>query len=121
MHRKRDEFLHLYYQYVYASESHAEDYLNFVNDNEWLQSYALFKTLKIIREWQPWEKWPQAQRDPCPSDLERLLNEYKTQIYYHIFLQYLCFKQFQEVKNYARFEWCVFERRYPHPHQQRKH
>ena len=101
LHTKRNEFLHLYYQYSYPLECHTEDYLNFIKENTWLQGYALFKTLKIIRNWQPWEKWPQAQNDPCPSDLQKLLNEYKAQISYHIFLQYLCFKQYNEMRKYA--------------------
>lgn len=102
LHRKRNEFLHLYYQYTYATESQREDFQNFVKANDWLQSYALFKTLKIIRDWQPWEKWPQNLKDPCPSDLTTLFQEYQTQIAYHIFLQYLCFKQFDEVKKYSQ-------------------
>lgn len=102
LHKKRDEFLHLYYQYHYAAESHTQGYFDFIKENAWLQSYALFKTLKIIREWQPWEKWPQNLRDPCPTDMNGLLNEYKTQISYHIFLQYLCFKQFDEVRKYSQ-------------------
>lgn len=102
LHQKRNEFLHLYYQYVYPSQSHTQDFLKFVQENDWLQDYALFKTLKIIRDWQPWEQWPQDLKDPCPSDMSQLLEEYKTQIAYHIFLQYLCFKQFAEVRNYAQ-------------------
>lgn len=101
LHKKRDEFLHLYYQYTYAKESQTEEFLNFVQENEWLQSYCLFKTVKIIRSWQPWEQWPQALRDPCPTDLNRLLNEYRTQIPYHTYLQFLCFQQLREVRQYA--------------------
>ena len=102
LHVKRIEFLHLYYQYVYPTESQKEDYHNFMKENGWLQNYALFKTIKVIREWQPWGKWPQELRCPSPEDLDRLFSEYKTQITYHVFLQYLCFKQFDEVRKYAR-------------------
>jgi 4-alpha-glucanotransferase len=102
LHKKRNEFLHLYYQYTYAAESQKKDYIRFEQEHDWLQSYALFKTIKNIRDWQPWEEWPQALNDPCPNDLERLKKEYKTQILYHIFLQYFCFKQLEEVKKYAQ-------------------
>lgn len=102
VHKKRDEFLHLYYQYRYAAESQAASYLDFIVENPWVNGYALFKTLKIIREWQPWQSWPTIIKDHCPNDFYRLLNEYKTQISYHIFLQYLCFKQFDEVRRYAQ-------------------
>lgn len=101
LHKKREEFLHLYYQYTYATESQRDEYLNFINNNSWLQGYALFKSLKIMREWQAWEAWPQEIRDPCPSDLKRLLEEYKNQIAYHIFLQYFCYQQMNEVRHYA--------------------
>lgn len=102
LHKKRDAFLRLYYQYVYAETSQMEDYQHFVKENDWLQGYALFKTLKIYREWQPWNKWPESLKEHCPADFERLLKEYDTQISYHIFLQYLCFKQMDEVRQYAR-------------------
>lgn len=101
LHKMRDEFLHLYYQYSYPQDSHSDDFISFVHNNEWLQGYALFKTLKIIREWQPWEKWPQQLQDPCPHDLDKITKEYSNQINYHIFLQYLCFKQFEDVHRYA--------------------
>lgn len=100
--KKREDFLHLYYQYTYAATSQTEEYLNFEKENEWLQGYALFKTLKIYREWQPWEEWPTALRDHCPTDLERLYKEYKTQISYHVFQQYLCFQQMNDVRKYAK-------------------
>ncbi|MBN9379013.1 MAG: 4-alpha-glucanotransferase [Chlamydiales bacterium 38-26] len=102
LHKKRDVFLHLYYQYTYPKESHSEDYIQFVKHNDWVHAFALFKTLKIIRDWQPWSQWPQELKDPSPAELEQLQNEYSTQVSYHIFLQYLCFKQFAEVKKYAK-------------------
>jgi 4-alpha-glucanotransferase len=101
VHQKKDAFLHLYYQYFYAQESQSADFQNFVQKNHWLKGYALFKTLKIIRQWQPWEKWPQEFLEPCPDTLERLFKEYEPQTSYHVFLQYLCFKQFSVVHAHA--------------------
>lgn len=102
LYREREEFLHLYYQYTYAKESQKESYITYIKENDWLEGYALFKSIKIIREWQPWEEWPQNLRDPCPTDLTKLLEEYKNQISYHIYLQYLSFKQLDEVRQYAK-------------------
>lgn len=102
LHQKRDQFLHLYYEHLYPKESSKAEFIQFIHKYEdWLPGYALFKTIKIIRQWQPWEKWPANLRDPCPTDLARLYKEYNNQISYHIFLQYLCFKQMEEVKKYA--------------------
>ncbi|KIC75881.1 4-alpha-glucanotransferase [Neochlamydia sp. TUME1] len=104
LHIKRDLFLQLYYQYTYAHQSQLPDYLNFTKENPWLQGYALFKALKEISNWQPLDSWPSELQDPCPAEIERLQKKYETQISYHIFLQYLCFKQFEEVRKYAQFK-----------------
>jgi 4-alpha-glucanotransferase len=99
--KKKEEFLHLYFQRYFAQASQQEDYLLFLKNNPWLESYALFKTLKITRHWQPWEDWPHELKECEPKALIHLEQENRSSINYHIFVQYLCFQQFYQVRDYA--------------------
>ena len=87
--QRKDFFLREYYRLHGANITNQEDFKKFTKDNDfWLPQYALFKSIKIQQGWSSWEQWPVF--DPPPSDVN-----------YHIFIQYLCFKQFASVKKHA--------------------
>lgn len=97
---KREAFLRSYYQNVGQLVTGTYDYLLFQSSNPWLTPYALFKAIKIERNWEKWEDWPHNLRD-APPQINQLLNPYRAEINYHCFIQYLCFKQFDEIKKTA--------------------
>lgn len=102
---KKDLFLRRYYQtYGNAIKTRA-DYLEFKKNNKfWLNDYAIFKSLKIRLNWAPWEKWPAIYKDPAPSFFETPPLIVQQEMEYHIFLQYLCFLQFQDVQKHAEMK-----------------
>jgi len=70
---------------------------------EWLPDYALFMTLKEEKyNNMPVYMWPQkAVRDRRPETLDKIKNTLKDEIDFRIFLQYIFFKQWHELREYA--------------------
>jgi len=91
------QWLFQYYQLVFPSISNTVPYQSFVEENPWLQTYALFKAIKDEYGGKRWEDWPIEYQVP---DL-KYINEKQVAVNYHIFLQYLCFSQMRKVKAYA--------------------
>lgn len=89
------QFLDRYYRECGREFQDNEEYRQFVKDNEfWLIPFALFKTLKIERGWQSWLDWPK-------EEFHQLKAQHKEQMAYHALIQYLCFKQMKQIKEYA--------------------
>lgn len=97
----KKDFLGDYYRVASGHIVNTLDYKQFVEKNPWLKVYALFKTLKIINEWRSWEHWEKEIRDITPKKFEDLLKQFAPNISYHIFVQYLCFQQWFEVRRQA--------------------
>ncbi len=81
-----------------------EKIAEFTEENkEWLPDYALFMTLREEKyDGMPVQMWPQkAVRDRKPESLARIANTLKDEIDFRIFLQYIFFKQWHELREYA--------------------
>lgn len=98
VHAEREAFLKTYFKEVGSKFLSTYDYLLFLSRYPWLEGYALFKAIKTERNWEPWEAWPQEFH---PGNSAELRQRFRQQIAYHCLVQYLCFKQMQEVKKTA--------------------
>ncbi len=94
-------FLKEYFTHLFPELSASESYLQFVSENPWLQSYALFKILKEEMLWQHWEEWPTLYKSPSSQSYNDLLQEHRQASEFHFFLQYLCHAQMERVKKSA--------------------
>ncbi len=78
-----------------------KDYNNFVSEATWLNSYAIFMSLKKHFDNVAWTLWPYEAKNyiknPSGFDLSFLEDE----INYQKFLQFIFFRQWQIVKDYA--------------------
>lgn len=85
----KNAFLESYYA-EYASEFLASKaYLEFCEQNKgWLETYAHFKALKEANDWKVWDEWHVESVDPH-------------RVTFHMLIQFLCFKQMQQVKQEA--------------------
>jgi len=101
LHSKRSGLLHQYFTEFSEEIMRENEYQTFVKNNPWLQGYALFKSLKMYSKWKSWELWPDDLRNPTPETVAKHSQKYEIDMAYHIFLQYLCFKQMQEAKKHA--------------------
>ncbi len=92
------------YERAKKDEELQEKITKFTEENaEWLSDYALFMTLREEKyEGEPLSKWPQkAVRDRRPDVLEKLKAELKDEIDFRIFLQYIFFRQWNALREYA--------------------
>ena len=73
------------------------DYQHFLKENQdWLDEYAIFKTLKKHEGWRSWTEWPFF-----PKDKEKLLSRFDKEVQREKLYQFLCFQQLEEVKREA--------------------
>ncbi len=76
-------------------------YVQFVEQNEWLGGYSLFKALKSRYLGDSWENWPAEEREPTPTVVAELSQRYQSEVMYHQMIQYLCFQQMRQVREHA--------------------
>lgn len=98
----KENFLEEYYACASGLIITSNGYRRFLTQHsDWLDEYALFKLLKIKNKWQSWTLWGEEYQNVDMEKYQDLLEKYQDQIAYHIFLQFLCFQQMQEVKREA--------------------
>lgn len=77
-----------------------QDYQNFIEDNAWALNYAIFKTFRKIHNDQIWSNWS----EPYKSWIKNKnidLTKYQESIDYELFLQFIFYRQWFELKAYA--------------------
>jgi 4-alpha-glucanotransferase len=73
----------------------------FVDDNPWVENYALFMALKKHFNMISWQEWP--EEDIRLHDKDAVLKykmELSDDMEFYIFIQYLFFKQWDKIKKY---------------------
>ena len=74
----------------------------FRRENPWVEDFALFTALKARYAGVMWTKWPDREvRRRQPAALERCRQELDGEIRYHLFCQYLFFRQWFALKRYC--------------------
>lgn len=74
----------------------------FCRENPWVEDFALFTALKARYGGVMWTKWPDREvRRRQPAALERCRRELDGEIRYHLFCQYLFFRQWFALKRYC--------------------
>lgn len=75
----------------------------FVKENaHWLNDYALFISLKNKHEKKPWYEWPTSLLERKSTALSAARKELADEIAQVIFEQYVFFKQWHEIRDYAK-------------------
>ncbi len=97
----KEHFLKLYFA------SHREEFVNdpafheFVEKHPWTRTYALFKVLKEISGGSHWQDWDIKYRCRNLDALLQIAEEEREMIHYFEYLQFLCYTQMKEVREYA--------------------
>ncbi len=68
---------------------------------QWLDDYALFKTLTDKFEGRSWKLWPEEYRKRDISALKKVASEHKAEINRYQFGQWIFFRQWNKLKSYA--------------------
>lgn len=86
-----------------ADEYHRRIYADFARDHAWwLSDYALYAALRREFRQQPWQSWPIELRDCDPAALQAARLRLSDEIEYVNFEQFLFYRQWQELRDYAR-------------------
>ena len=103
VYKGKNLFLHHYYQRHALKITKERSYKDFKEKNSfWLDVYTVFKALKIFHHWQSWETWPSDEQNPSENFFHTLSKPVREEAEFHCFLQYLCFSQFEQVKEHAK-------------------
>jgi len=85
-----------------ASKKLIKEYKKFqVEQYEWLDDFAMFMALKESNGGESWNHWSAPLRQRKPTALAAFRKEYAGIIDKHVFRQFLFFRQWQDVLNYA--------------------
>ncbi len=75
---------------------------NFIQKNKyWLEDYALYMSIKNIYKVLGWRDFPTELKNRNKKALKDFVKTYLDEINYHIFLQYIFFMQWQNIRKYA--------------------
>lgn len=84
------------------SKTLRNDIKKFREENkQWLEDYALYMAVKGQFELKSWQEWDEDIKLRAKSALEKYKVELKEEVDYWVFLQYLFFKQWANLKSYA--------------------
>ena len=80
-----------------------ENKINIFRDEnkEWIEDYALFMALKDYNKGASWNSWDDEIKFRTEEGLKKYKDLLKEEIDFHVFLQYLFFKQWNSLKSYA--------------------
>lgn len=80
----------------------GEDYFRFTSENrDWVFDYGLFMALKKRYGGAPLSAWPASVRRREAAILEPLRAQLLTETVFHVFVQYLFYRQWKALKTYA--------------------
>jgi 4-alpha-glucanotransferase len=95
--KAKRKFLKEYFSAVGDRIINTNDYHLFLSRYPWIETYALFKAIKLERHWESWENWPPEMRNAGPKEYFSLLEG----VNFQYCLQYFCFQQLQNIKKIA--------------------
>ena len=102
----KDLFLRQAFERGY--EEARADVNDFSARNGWVWDFGLYMALKNYFGGRPWYEWDEDIRLRESSAVMRYASELKTEINYHIYVQYLFFKQWDKLKKYAEKNGITF-------------
>jgi 4-alpha-glucanotransferase len=88
--------------YRYCGARIGDEVRAFANRHaDWIMDYALYMALKNAYELKPFWEWPEALANRDREALNVATLRLKEQIGYHIFVQYLFYRQWDALRKYA--------------------
>ena len=76
------------------------EYEEFCKEAFWLDDWATYQVFKNLHDQLPWNEWEEEYRDyPLYQELE--LDEFKEELFYHKFLQFIFYSQLDDIRIYA--------------------
>lgn len=77
-----------------------EEYEKFCEESFWLDDWAAYQLFHTLHDGLPWNEWDE-EYVRWPKEKEVDVSDQNDQMYYYKFLQFIFYRQWQEIKNYA--------------------
>ena len=88
----------------------SKEFKKFVEYNGyWINDFALYKVIKEYHQGKPWYEWEDKYKNRNISQLEVFRKEHEKEIVFQIWVQWQLYKQFKEVKEYAKVKKILFK------------
>jgi len=88
--------------YFKLKDAYPTELKKFVEENSyWIRDFAIFKVLKDYNQGRAWYDWEYEFSNRDKKALGHFRKEHAQEINFQIWLQWVAFKQFSEVKRYA--------------------
>lgn len=97
-----NKFIVLKKAFLNGKDKEKSNVINFYEENkEWLEDYAFYMALKNEFKLLPWQSWPEDIKFRRESAMEIYRKKLKDEINYWVFIQYIFYKQWNDLKSYA--------------------
>ena len=87
--------------YENSKKKYKDEINEFKENNSWVLDYSIYMALKYKYNQQPWYKWDAKIVDRNKNTIKQVKLQLNDEIEFWIFLQYLFYKQYFELKKYA--------------------
>lgn len=94
-------WLREYFDFFRAAIATDQEFQLFKDAHPWVETYALFKTLKEKFDHASWESWPTDYQKFDSNKRSQLIEEFKDSIEFYSLLQHLCFMQLKQLRSFA--------------------
>jgi len=99
--RLKMEFLYEYYLYIFDDLKNDKDFQKFIKNHPWLDEFCLYRSIQEQQNYKTWDLWPKELQNIDIENISKYIEKYKNEMNFYYTLQYICFKQLEEVKKYA--------------------
>ncbi|MEN9946628.1 MAG: hypothetical protein RLZZ293_1014, partial [Pseudomonadota bacterium] len=89
-----------FHQFMTTNNYLNDEYQKFLTTHLWAHDYAVFLTFKKINNLTIWTSWPDQYKNWI-KDKQLDLTPYQLQINYELFIQFIFYRQWYALKNYA--------------------
>ena len=96
----KNKYFKLAYERSKNDKTLEENINEFKSKNEWVYKYAVFITFKKLNNLKSWLEWPKEQK-LFVGNKNYDISKYDEEINYEIFVQYMFYKQWFNLKEYA--------------------
>lgn len=86
-------------EFMEKDGAHSKEYQDFIS-REWVYEYGVFRALKNKNGGKCWNDWSREERDWCKNK-KNLMPDVEKEAQFHMFLQYIFYIQWMEIKKEA--------------------
>ncbi len=98
----KEEKMKLLWGIYLREKENGAAFKRFQQENaSWLPDFALYKALKELHAQAAWYDWPQDFKNRNTQTIERVKQEQNVKINFYMWVQWVAYRQFKEVKRYA--------------------